>query len=120
MKFHEKYSVFSHKTNPKLALNNFLYSKMTELKRFAFVFQAAIGHRGHMASDDDRRPGHPRHHEIVSELAPEEVSQTSMKAHFLFVENSKTYCFVRIIDTFSNTVFFYILFYQDIVQFDSY
>ena len=35
--------------------------------------QAAIGHRGHMVSDDDRRPGHPRHHEIVSELAPEEV-----------------------------------------------
>jgi len=39
--------------------------------------QAAIGHRGHMVSDEDRRPGHPRHHEIVSELAPEEV-----RSHF--------------------------------------
>ena len=39
----------------------------------AHDLKAAIGHRGHYVSDEDRRPGHPRHHEIVSELAPEEV-----------------------------------------------
>ena len=47
--------------------------------------QAAIAagvNRSHNISDEERRPGHPRHHEVVSELASEEVRKSC--CYFLY------------------------------------